>query len=207
MKVSEPVTLITDYMLGALGCAFAWRLYRAYAEGQQSAVGLWALAMAAMAAAAVFGGTHHGFASQLGPALHTALWKGTVYAAGVAAMAMAGAAVFATVSPPARLWLLALAAAQFAVYAAWMIGHDEFAWVIADYGSAMLAVLALEIWRRTDPGAAWIIAGVVVSAAGAGVQLSRVALHRHFNHNDLYHVIQMAALWLFYRGALLLRDR
>ncbi len=38
-------------------------------------------------------------------------------------------------------------------------------------------------------------------------QASGVALHRHFNHNDLYHVIQMAALYAFYRGGALLVDR
>ena len=46
-----------------------------------------------------------------------------------------------------------------------------------------------------------VVAGVVVSFAGAGVQMSGFALHQHFNHNDLYHVIQMFGLWLFWKGA------
>jgi hypothetical protein len=29
---------------------------------------------------------------------------------------------------------------------------------------------------------------------------SGIALHPHFNHNDLYHVVQIAAMLLFYRG-------
>ena len=37
--------------------------------------------------------------------------------------------------------------------------------------------------------------------AGAMVQASGFRLHEHFNHNDLYHVIQMVALVLLYRGA------
>jgi hypothetical protein len=32
-------------------------------------------------------------------------------------------------------------------------------------------------------------------------------LHPGFNQNDLYHVIQMAAMGLFYTGAKRLRDR
>jgi hypothetical protein len=32
------------------------------------------------------------------------------------------------------------------------------------------------------------------------VQMSGFALHRHFNHNDLYHVIQIVALWLLHLG-------
>jgi hypothetical protein len=31
-------------------------------------------------------------------------------------------------------------------------------------------------------------------------QASGFALHRHFNHNDLYHVIQIAALLFCYLG-------
>jgi hypothetical protein len=48
---------------------------------------------------------------------------------------------------------------------------------------------------------------VALAVVGAGVQASGFALHRHFNHNDLFHVIQLAATVLFYRGALRLRDR
>jgi hypothetical protein len=39
------------------------------------------------------------------------------------------------------------------------------------------------------------------------VQASGVTLHRHFNHNDLFHVIQIGATLVFYRGARRLRDR
>ena len=54
---------------------------------------------------------------------------------------------------------------------------------------------------------AWLITGVLVSLVAAIVQARRLALHRHFNHNDLYHVIQMAALYAFYRGGAVLVDR
>ena len=35
----------------------------------------------------------------------------------------------------------------------------------------------------------------------------RVSIHPQFDHNDLYHVIQTAAMYLLYRGGLLLRER
>ncbi len=58
--------------------------------------------------------------------------------------------------------------------------------------------------RRRAAG--WIVAGILASFVGAGVQMSGFALHRHFNHNDLYHVIQAGALYLLFRGGMLLRD-
>jgi hypothetical protein len=38
------------------------------------------------------------------------------------------------------------------------------------------------------------------------VQITELAPHRRFNHNDLYHVIQIVALYLFHHGGLVLVD-
>jgi hypothetical protein len=71
------------------------------------------------------------------------------------------------------------------------------------YGLAIAAAALLHVLRlrRGDrPGATWILAGLGVSVAAALVQRSGFALHPHFNHNDLYHVVQMLGTWLLYRG-------
>jgi hypothetical protein len=52
-----------------------------------------------------------------------------------------------------------------------------------------------------------MIAGVLVSFVAGLVQAFRVSPNRWFNHNDLYHVIEIVALYLFYRGGVLLVDR
>ena len=57
------------------------------------------------------------------------------------------------------------------------------------------------------PGASWLIAGVAVSLVAGVVQARKLALHRQFNHNDLFHLIQMVALYMFYRGGAVLVDR
>jgi hypothetical protein len=102
-----------------------------------------------------------------------------------------------------RTALVALAAAKLALYAAWMLRHDGFFYVVVDSGLAFLAVAALHLWQWNGA----ILAGVAVSVAAALVQAAGLAPHRHFNHNDLYHVIQVAAMCLLYRGALRLSDR
>jgi hypothetical protein len=38
------------------------------------------------------------------------------------------------------------------------------------------------------------------------IQVLRIAPHPQFNHNDLFHVVQTGALYLLYRGGLLMRD-
>ena len=63
-------------------------------------------------------------------------------------------------------------------------------------------VAALHLWKWNGA----ILAGVALSIVGALVQASGFTLHEHFNHNDLYHVIQTVAVILLYRGAHRLAD-
>jgi hypothetical protein len=204
--IAEPTTVLTDYVLAGVAAWLAWSLARAR-DGQRSRA-LWALAFAALALAAALGGTWHGF----GPAFATIavllLWKATVLCVGIGSFGMlAGSAICATAGN-ARKTLVAIAAAKLAVYSGWMVGHSEYIYVIADTGTALVLVAALHLRSAArDRASRWILAGVGVSVLAAGVQASGFALHRNFNHNDLYHVIQIAAMILFYAGARRLHDR
>lgn len=209
MTIHEPTTTLTDYALAALCLWFAAALWRQAAESGQRSVRLFAGGFLATAIAAAAGGTSHGFGPQLGPAAHFLLWKSTVLAVGVTAFLFLAAAAVAALGPRIRRVALALGGAQLAVYSVWMLGHDDFIWVILQYVPVMLVVLAIEAreMQRGVPGAGWIVLGIITSLAGAGVQASGFTLHEHFNNNDLYHVIQMAGTVALYRGAKLLRDR
>src|SRR5206468_1209672 len=71
---------------------------------------------------------------------------------------------------------------------------------------AALALAALHLLALDNPATRWILGGVAVSLIAAGIQAGRVALHEHFNHNDLYHVVQIVAMLLYYAGAKRMRD-
>ena len=82
--------------------------------------------------------------------------------------------------------------------------------VIYYYGPAMLAVAAIQGWafaRHRSEGALGIMSGVVVTLLGAIAQQSGISIHAHFNHNDLFHIIQVVGLALFFRGVSALRAR
>ena len=204
--IAEPTTLLTDYALACVTAWLAWSLFRA--RECQRARSLWALAFAALALAAALGGTWHGFAPSFAAIAVVLVWKAAVLCVGIASFGMlAGSAICATAGN-ARKTLVAVAAAKLAVYSGWMVGHSEYIYVIADTGTALVLVAALHLRSAArDRASRWILAGVAVSVLAAGVQASGFALHRHFNHNDLYHVIQIAAMILLYAGARRLRDR
>lgn len=208
MTIAEPMTLLTDYALAGVTGWLGWLLFRAR-EGQ-AARSSWALAFAALTVAAALGGTYHGFAPRLSEGTLLLLWKATVLAAGIASFAMLAGSTIAATTGSVRRVLLALAAAKLALYSGWMLAHSEFIYVIADTGISMAAIAVLHggsALRNDDRASRWVLGGVGVSVLAAGVQASGFALHRHFNHNDLYHVIQIAAMVLFYIGGVRLRDR
>jgi hypothetical protein len=138
------------------------------------------LAFAALALGAFLGGTWHSFFN------NAFLWKSTALAVGVASFAMLAGSAFAVLSGKPRTLVLAFALAKLFVYS----------------GLAFAAVALLRLWKLNR----WILAGVAVSLAAALAQASGFAPHRRFNHNDLYHVIQIAAMALLYRGARRLED-
>jgi hypothetical protein len=57
--------------------------------------------------------------------------------------------------------------------------------------------------RRDEPAIRWLLAGILVTLVGFAVLRARLTLHTHFNHNDLYHLIQGAGLYLLYKGVVL----
>jgi hypothetical protein len=190
--ISEPMTLITDYLLAGVSAWLGCLLFKI----PHTSVRLWALSFAALALGAFLGGTWHGLLqSEL-------LWKATVLCVGVASFAMLAGSARAVTSGTARNLILTFALAKLIVYSGWMLARDDFIFVVLDTGIAFAAVAALHLWRFNG----WILAGVATSVGAALAQAIGLAPHPQFNHNDLYHVIQIAAIALFYRGARRLRD-
>ena len=203
MSITEPATMLTDYALGALCLWLGWKLYAPAASRRQTAVSLWAGAFFATALASFVGGTFHGFTSILSDSTLEGLWKVTVYLTGFSSFFLLSAVLVAGLPHSVRRWALALTTLKLVVYLAWMVTHDDFLFVVYDYGSAMILILIFQVrafYKFQSSAAGWIVGGILLSFVGATIQQSGVSLHQHFNHNDLFHVVQMVAFYLLYRG-------
>ena len=195
------MTLATDYALGLLAASLSIRMRR---RGAPSGRSYWVAALAAAAAAAFLGGTYHGFLPWLDSRIATVLWKATLLSIGCAAYGASMATIRIHLSEPARRVCRLVAAVQLVLYSVGAMLTDAFLLAIVNYSIAFGFVLAVHAraWLRwRDIPAAWVIAGVVVSFLAAGIQAAGIAPHPHFNHNDLYHVVQMVGTWMLYRGA------
>lgn len=208
MTITEPMTMITDYALAALAGWAAIMLLRR--EGADRAVHLWVGALVATAVAAAAGGTFHGFRTGMSPEMAAVAWRLTMIAIGGASFCFASAVAFAVFGRRVRNVIVVLAVVKLAHYLIWSWRHDEFQTAIYDYAPTMVAVVIGEIYawlRRRDPAAVWIVTGIVISFIGAFIQMQEIGIHRHFNHNDLYHIVQMVGIWCFYRAGLVMHER
>ena len=203
MRITEPMTMVTDYVLGALALVLAFRLFGDAAAGGQLSVRLWAVGVRhdggrGRSSAARTTGSSSGCPAGAG----RALWKMTLLATG-ARQRLPARPRPSWPRPPARsgaALLVARGRAQ-AARSTWsvVVTRDNFLLVIADYGSALVAVLLAAWFLRPSgltPAAGWLTAGVAVSVVAGVIQWVRLAPHPRFNHNDLFHVVQMAALYL-----------
>jgi hypothetical protein len=211
VNIAEPMTMLTDYLIFAASSWFAVTLFNAAEHRGQSCRKLWASAFLIIGIGALLGGTSHGFAPHLDDTAMYWIWKGTLACVG-ASMYFSVAGTIRGADLPGK-WRSGLAVANVAgliAYVVWIANYDTFLAVIIDSTLALLVVALLQgrAWRRSGATSApWLIAGVIVSFLGAAVQQSGLSLHLHFNHNDLYHTVQLFALYLFYRGACLLSDQ
>jgi hypothetical protein len=81
-------------------------------------------------------------------------------------------------------------------------------WSIASAAVLMTtAAIRSAVWPAIlDPGSRTrgrrrLALGFGLTIIGLTLMVQRVSFHQHFNHNDLYHVVQMAGLFFIYRGA------
>jgi hypothetical protein len=206
-RIAEPTTMLTDYVLFLETSFLGFLLFKI---DQQTSIKFWALAFFMTAIAAVVGGTFHGFIHYMKKSTSAVFWKITVYSIALATFFMFCGSIFSEIPPRLQHWMLALAVLQLVVCIIWVSRRDEFRYLVYNYGPVMLLILILQVIAAVTKHAAsapWLIAGILVSFAAAGIQQSNFKPHEHFNHNDIYHVIQMVAMYLIYRGAALLIDR
>ncbi len=75
--------------------------------------------------------------------------------------------------------------------------------VLVMLATFLLMATSLGLRGMTRP-ALFALACVLFNVLGVAVQMRKFAPHPRFNHNDLFHVFQLAALWCLYvavRGA------
>ena len=208
--ITEPTTVATNVVLAGLAFVLGARLgYAAAAQGSASGSFL-GLGMLAAGVAAAFGAAAHGIDERTDREQRERCWRAALYTLGFASAATTGSVAFFAARGAIRTAILGMAGLKLLAYLVSVARRPRFRIAAADHVVTLIVLLAAALFaiaRWRAPGMGWLVGGVAVSVLGVLVQVRHVAFHRQFNHNDLYHVIEMAALYLFFRGGALLVDR
>jgi len=201
VTITEPATLLTDYLMAALAIAFAVILGRRRAAALHAR--WWSLGFLCLAASALSGGTYHGFHESLPPSVADGLWRGTLVLGSLTSFAVMAAATVQWIAEARHKPWFALAALKLLIAVGVGLLRPDFVLVVVDFGlTCLFATVAGAVARERNPRSfRFLAAGVALFMSGALIQQARLSPHPAFNHNDLFHGVQMLGNVCFFVSA------
>lgn len=203
---TELTTGATDALLAVLAIAVLLGVRKRSGRDRWKA-GLWSWLLGLLALASALGAVAHGL--DLAPGLREVLWQVLFLSLGLVVALFVVAAVRDRFGEPSARrslpWLLVVAVGFYGIT---RLGDGSFLVFILYEAAAMLAALVLyaDTSRRgLVPGAGWMVVGVALNLVAAAVQQSDAFLRLGsipFDHNALFHFVQMAAVLALARGLL-----
>ena len=198
----EPTTAITDYIIFILGIIFGG-LTISIQNSQFHQ--LWGASFISIGIGAFFGGTSHGFGPKMKGIYRKVLWRITIIFIGISGIFMAMSSSLFFITENGKYALFITAGVLLILYFLKIRKQDSFRSAVTFYMPLLgvtLVGFSMAFYFQNITGALFITIGLIVCITGSLTQLLKISLHEKFNHNDLFHVIQMLGMFLMYRGGL-----
>jgi hypothetical protein len=201
---TELTTAATDAALAILALVcIRWLATRRSADPRK--VTLWILVLALLALASILGAVAHGLA--LSERASFLLWQPLYLSLGLVVALFFVAAVYDGVGPDAaRRWLIPALVVGGLFYLVTLLFPGTFMVFVLYEAAAMLAALALygRLALRTRKGWAWLmVLGIALNIAAAAIQATgtvRLDLGVPFDHNGVFHLVQLVAIVVLVAG-------
>lgn len=208
MVIHEFWTFLTDIILALLSFFYAFRL-KSLLRSPHLSSKLWMPVFISIGLAALSGAIFHGFKPYLPLPIYNSLRILVLFSLSTTAFLIATSLLAFTLretSVSYRLlqWLLRI---KLLIFLGIAVIKTEFIVAIADYGSTFIIALFVFTARHKHQASKPMILAISISLIAAMVQMLKISPHPSFNHNDLYHVVQMLGLYLFYQAAPKMTDR
>jgi hypothetical protein len=200
---TERTTAATDALVALLALHCAWQLRR-QRQRDPWKVDLWSATFAALASAGALGALAHGFT--MSPRTNARLWRPLNLLLGLTVALFVVGAIRDYAGPAAGQRALRPAlGVGLLFFLITQVVPGSFTVFIVYEALAMLTALALYSRLALNgklEGAQLMVAAILISIIAAGVQASPISarLIWEFDHNGLFHLIQMAGLPLLVRG-------
>jgi hypothetical protein len=203
--MTEPAVTLTDYAI-AIECAvFVYALARL--DAREMELRFWFIIFfASIGIASALGGTVHGFFLPATSSGRAILWPAAVLSILVTSTATWTLGAILQLSKRPAILVRRLALVQLAIFAivVLFVTSKFYVAIVAYLPSTLFLLYALVAAYRRQPRKPVRsgIIGLALTLAGAAVQQLRIGIHPlYFNHNAVYHVIQMLAFWMIFLAA------
>ncbi len=201
------VTAITNFILAAEVLFFAGMLLGKSFSPASPAFS-WGLAMVFLGISALLGGIDHGFFEIQGDSLvRVILQRSTWLFIGLLTMCTLITLGRQFIPEKYQNIVFIIAVVQLVIFIFLIVRYNNFLFVIVNYAPVMLLFLVFQVIGLSDgSGSATMIAGLVISFIAAALQVMKVDNFSPLDHNGLYHVVMMVAVYFLYHGGLQLRS-
>ena len=201
-SATERTTAATDAVLAIAAAGSLWLLRRA--TPPSFGRGVWQAALASTAVASVLGAVAHGL--RLPAATRELLWQPLYLALGITmALFVVGAVRDWRSEAAARRVLAPMLAVAVAFYVITRLTRGSFLAFVIYEAAALVFSLAvyLGLAGQSRAGAALMAAALAVSLAAGAVQAADLGVVRlvwDFDHNGVFHLVQLVGLGLLVAG-------
>lgn len=200
--ITEQTTAATDFILGVLAFLLLFFLQRKRTADVMKKR-YWSWMFGFLGFASILGAVAHGFV--LSELLYKIIWNVLYLALGVTV-------AFFAIGASHEMWgeRISKKAAPFVLttallfYGVTMILPDSFLIFIAYEAVALLGALGIYLYisfTRRDKACYWMVGGICLSILASIIQAMgnvHVTLLWEFDHNSIFHLIQMGGLFLIY---------
>lgn len=204
---TEQTTAVTDAIMAVIAIVAALSCKR-LGRGQHFGLKVWSWVFMLLALAGILGAAAHGL--QMPESLRNLLWQPLFLSLGLLIALFVVAAIQDMFEPRyARRALPIMLILGFGFYGVTLLWPDNFMPFIVYELVAMLLALAGYLYKAIKTqslSASWLAGGIFTTVVAAGIQASHavsLTLIWVFDHNGVYHLVQMLAIGFLWRGIFL----
>ncbi|MEN8247892.1 MAG: hypothetical protein ABFS32_03100 [Bacteroidota bacterium] len=196
--ITEPLTLITDFLLAGFGFLFGHILFRSQTSDTHAK--LWSLFFLFMGIAATLGGIAHGLSNYVGINMHYA----SRIAAGLAIFSAQIASLELIKEKRIYSFLRWFAIIELIVLIACVLYFQTFAPVIITTVVGLIGMVTpvqlYVYWNKTHTPHLIIVIGIVCNIIPGMIHALHLSYNKWFNSNDISHIIMIFFFYIIYSG-------
>ena len=207
---NEPTTIITDLVIAIFGFYCAHFLQSLYFNSQMEVHKYFSFYFLSIAIGASFGSVYHAVETKFHN-FRSGLWKMIMICMVLSSVTLLLAIIFFSISSNDSsqkfLQILSYGVIFFSTIKIFYDDDIKNAAIIYYPISFISAVVMFLSWyHNSNMDAKQILIGLIISLFGTSFVITRISLHKHFNHNDLFHVFQIIGMYFIFVGSIKILD-